>query len=80
MAPRFGVDADVFIRAWLDERLPLYIHFGSGSPRCTIRRCISAKVHEHAMDDILYGRDFYQSKDSPDHYALMFIPEKPLAA
>ena len=32
------------------------------------------------MDDILYGRDFYQSKDNPNHYALMFIPEKPLAA
>lgn len=80
MAPRFGVDADVFIKAWLDESLPLYIHFGRDSPRCTIRRCISTKIHEHAVDDILYGRDFYQNKDSPDHNALMFIPEKPLAS
>lgn len=31
MAPRFSVDADVFIRAWLDDKLPLYIYFGSDS-------------------------------------------------
>lgn len=57
MAPRFGVDADVFIKAWLDERLPLYIHFGSDSLPCTIRRCIPMQLHEYARDDILYGRD-----------------------
>ncbi len=80
MAPRFGVDADVFIKAWLDEKLPLYIHFGSDSPPCTIRRCIPRQLHEYARDDILYGRDLYQSKDSPDHDTLIFIPEHPLSA
>lgn len=80
MAPRFGVDADVFIRAWLNKKLPLYIHFGSDSPPCTIRRCIPRQLHEHATDNILYGRDSYQSKDSPDHDTLIFIPEHPLSA
>ncbi|EOZ1713055.1 hypothetical protein ACQPQ5_001320 [Yersinia enterocolitica] len=79
MAPRFGVDADVFIRAWLDEKLPLYIYFGSDSPPCTIRRCIPRQLHEYARDNILYGRDSYQSKDSPDHDTLIFIPEHPLS-
>lgn len=80
MAPRFGVDADVFIRAWLDEKLPLYIYFGSDSPPCTIRRCIPRQLHEYARDNILYGRDSYQSKDSPDHDTLIFIPKHPLSA
>lgn len=80
MAPRFGVDADVFIRAWLDDKLPLYIYFGSDSPSCTIRRCIPRQLHEYARDNILYGLDSYQSKDSLDHDTLIFIPEHPLSA
>lgn len=31
------------------------------------------------MHDILYGRDFYQSKASPDNDVLMFVPETPLS-
>lgn len=80
MAPRFGIDADVFIKAWLDKKLPLYIHFGSDSPPCTIRRYIPRQINEYARDDILYGRDSYQSKDSLDHNSLIFIPEHPLSA
>lgn len=80
MAPRFGVDADMFIRAWLDDKLPLYIYLGSDSPSCTLRRCIPRQLHEYARDNILYGRDSYQSKDSPDHDTLIFIPEHPLSA
>ena len=78
MAPCFGIDANVFIQAWLEGRLPLYIYFGNESRPCTIRGCVSAKVHEHVMHDILYGRDFYQSKASPDNDVLMFVPETPL--
>ncbi|AHK21926.1 hypothetical protein BF17_04500 [Yersinia similis] len=80
MAPRFGVDANVFIKAWLEGRLPLYIYFGNESRPCTIKRCVSAKENEHVMHDILYGRDFYQSKASPDNDVLMFVPETPLSA
>ncbi|CFU87254.1 HNH endonuclease domain-containing protein [Yersinia pseudotuberculosis] len=79
MAPCFGIDANVFIQAWLEGRLPLYIYFGNESRPCTIRGCVSAKVHEHVMHDILYGRDFYQSKASPDNDVLMFVPETPLS-
>ncbi|UXD26684.1 hypothetical protein FORC065_3963 [Yersinia enterocolitica] len=79
-ASRSGVDVDVFIQAWLEGKLPLYIYFGNASSLCTFRRCVSARAHEHVMDDIIYGRDFYQSKASPDNDALMFIPETPLSA
>ncbi|KGA58680.1 HNH endonuclease domain protein [Yersinia pseudotuberculosis] len=78
MVPCFGIDANVFIQAWLEGRLPLYIYFGNESRPCTIRGCVFAKVHEHVMHDILYGRDFYQSKASPDNDVLMFVPETPL--
>lgn len=79
-ASRSGVDVDVFIQAWLEGKLPLYIYFGNASSLCTLRRCVSARAHEHVIDDIIYGRDFYQSKASPDNDALMFIPETPLSA
>uniref|UniRef100_A0A9X8VM02 Uncharacterized protein n=1 Tax=Serratia marcescens TaxID=615 RepID=A0A9X8VM02_SERMA len=78
MASRFGVGADVFIQAWIDKRLPLYIYF-QNLP-CTIRRCVSAEMHECGKMDIQFGRDYYQSKDSPVHDVMMFVPEDPLSA
>ncbi|EDQ6555876.1 hypothetical protein S675_004096 [Salmonella enterica subsp. enterica] len=78
MVSRFGVDADVFIQAWIDKRLPLYIYF-QNLP-CTIRRCVSAEVHECGKMDIQFGRDYYQSKDSPIHDVMMFVPEDQLSA
>lgn len=78
VASCLGVSMDSLVQAWLDERLPLYIHLQNLS--CTIRRCVSPKVHMLAPDDIRYGRDFYQGKDSPNHEILMFVPELPLDA
>lgn len=75
-ASSLGVSLEAVVEAWLDERLPFYIHLKQ-TP-CTIRRCISPKLHGLAEDDIRYGRDFYQAKDSPDYEILMFIPELPL--
>lgn len=77
-ASSLDVSLEAMVEAWLDERLPFYIHLKHTS--CTIRRCISPKLHGLAENDIRYGRDFYQAKDSPDYGISMFTPELPLDA
>lgn len=75
----FGVEVDVLIQAWLDEKLRLYVNFGNEIFPCILKRFISPKIHQKTMYDIHYGHDFYQSKDSPSYGILTFIPEIPLS-
>lgn len=75
----FGVEVDVLIEAWLDDKLRLYVNFGNEIFPCILKRCVSPKIHKNTIHDIIYGRDFYQSKDSPTYDILTFIPEIPLS-
>ncbi|HGO5468098.1 MULTISPECIES: hypothetical protein [Enterobacteriaceae] len=74
----FGVEVDELVQAWLDDKLHLYVNFGNEIFPCILRRCVSPNIHKNTIHDINYGRDFYQSKDSPAYSILSFIPEIPL--